>query len=191
MTWLCRHLLEERAAKQICLQPVQANPNLDQVLHCYVFEKIDHIGDSITLSSRFFIYFCLETSEMDLSSPLNYGTPSSRIGSTPRTPGTTGTPRRARTDVISEKRLRTVNLDAVRSAHISLSAPPPPTHPFITWLYNYNFLACKTAHSPAHFPVFKYTQFVTQTARSSSSQLFIVFVLSDIRSYSNISHFGK
>ena len=184
MTWLCRHLLVERAAKQICLQPVQANPNLDQVLHCYVFEKIDHIGVSITLSSL----FCyLETSEMDLSSPLNYGTPSSRIGSTPRTPGTTGTPRRARTDVISEKRLRTVNLDAVRSAHISLSASPPPPHPFITWLYNYNFLACKTAHSPAHFPVFNYTQ----TARRSSSQLFIVFALIDIQSYSNISHFGK
>ena len=54
-----------------------------------------------------------DTSEIDLSSPLNYGTPSSRIGGpiTPRTPGVGGTPIRARPDVRSERKMRTVNLE--------------------------------------------------------------------------------
>ncbi len=51
------------------------------------------------------------TSEIDLSSPLNYGTPSSRLGGgTPRTPGAVGTPIRPRADVRSERKMRTVNL---------------------------------------------------------------------------------
>ena len=54
-------------------------------------------------------------SEIDLSSPLNYGTPSSHgglagIGSqgSVRTPGVRGTPVRIRSDIQSEKRLRQV-----------------------------------------------------------------------------------
>lgn len=61
-------------------------------------------------------------SEIDLSSPLNYGTPGS-VGSSIRTPrtGVRGTPIRIRSDIQSEKRLRTVNLsqpegDAVPSS---------------------------------------------------------------------------
>ena len=51
------------------------------------------------------------TSEIDLSSPLNYGTPSSRLGvGTPRTPGAVGTPIRPRPDVRSERKMRTVNV---------------------------------------------------------------------------------
>ena len=51
------------------------------------------------------------TSEIDLSSPLNYGTPSSRLGiGTPRTPGAAGTPIRPRSDVRSERKMRTVNV---------------------------------------------------------------------------------
>ena len=51
-------------------------------------------------------------SEIDLSSPLNYGTPSS-VGSSLRTPrtGARGTPIRIRSDIQSDKRLRTVNLN--------------------------------------------------------------------------------
>lgn len=51
-------------------------------------------------------------SEIDLSSPLNYGTPSS-LGSirTPRS-GIRGTPIRVRHDVRSDKRLRQVNVGA-------------------------------------------------------------------------------
>lgn len=50
---------------------------------------------------------------MDLSSPLNYGTPSSRLGGpvTPRTPMVGGTPIRTRPDVRSERKMRTVNLE--------------------------------------------------------------------------------
>lgn len=55
------------------------------------------------------------TSEIDLSSPLNYGTPSSRFAGTPRTPGAAGTPIRPRPDVRSERRMRTVNLDGAVS----------------------------------------------------------------------------
>ena len=49
------------------------------------------------------------TSEIDLSSPLNYGTPSSHR-TNPRTPGAAGTPIRPRPDVRSERKMRTVNL---------------------------------------------------------------------------------
>lgn len=51
-------------------------------------------------------------SEIDLSSPLNYGTPSS-LGSvrTPRS-GIRGTPIRMRPDVRSDKRIRQVNVGA-------------------------------------------------------------------------------
>ena len=46
-----------------------------------------------------------------MSSPLNYGTPSSRLGvGTPRTPGAVGTPIRPRPDVRSERKMRTVNV---------------------------------------------------------------------------------
>lgn len=52
----------------------------------------------------------LAMSEIDLSSPLNYGTPSS-LGSvrTPRS-GIRGTPIRMRPDVRTDKRIRQVNL---------------------------------------------------------------------------------
>ncbi|XP_013418456.1 DNA replication licensing factor mcm4-A-like isoform X2 [Lingula anatina] len=58
------------------------------------------------------------TSDIDLSSPLNYGTPSSR--GTPRTPGGGGTPIRPRSDIRSDRKLRTVpvgsdNLDASKA----------------------------------------------------------------------------
>ena len=39
-----------------------------------------------------------------MSSPLIYGTPSSRAGDTPRTPGAAGTPHRSRADIRSERR---------------------------------------------------------------------------------------
>jgi DNA replication licensing factor MCM4 len=53
-----------------------------------------------------------ETSEIDMSSPLNYGTPSSRLGGLgdiPRTPGVLGTPIRPRSDIGNEHRM-TVNV---------------------------------------------------------------------------------
>lgn len=57
----------------------------------------------------------INMSEIDLSSPLNYGTPSS-MGSirTPRS-GIRGTPVRARPDIRTDKRMRQVNIgtDAV------------------------------------------------------------------------------
>ena len=43
-------------------------------------------------------------SDVDMSSPLNYGTPSSRVGDTPRTPGAAGTPHRSRADIRGERR---------------------------------------------------------------------------------------
>ena len=47
------------------------------------------------------------TSEIDLSSPMNYGTPGSRG---PLTPGVGDTPIRHRPDIHSEKKLRTVTI---------------------------------------------------------------------------------
>ena len=50
--------------------------------------------------------------EMETSSPLNYGTPSSRgVADTPRTPGAIGTPHRVRADIRGERR-PTVNMTA-------------------------------------------------------------------------------
>ena len=61
------------------------------------------------------------TSEIDLSSPLNFGTPSSRGVGTPRTPGVQGTPIRMRSDVRSERKMRTVNVGASEGVSISQS----------------------------------------------------------------------
>ncbi|KAK3086222.1 hypothetical protein FSP39_015423 [Pinctada imbricata] len=49
------------------------------------------------------------TSEIDLSSPLNYGTPGSRTGG-PMTPGTGATPIRSRPDIRSDRKMRQVTI---------------------------------------------------------------------------------
>ena len=68
------------------------------------------------------------TSEIDLSSPLNYGTPSSRLDvGTPRTPGAVGTPIRPRPDVRSERKMRTVNVGGGGSDPVSLAGCQPKT----------------------------------------------------------------
>ena len=65
------------------------------------------------------IFNLAATSEIDLSSPLNYGTPSSRLGlGTPRTPGAGGTPIRPRPDVRSERKMRTVNVGSSETVSI-------------------------------------------------------------------------
>lgn len=54
---------------------------------------------------------CLTGNDIGLSSPLNYGTPSSRRAvDTPRTPGAMGTPMRPRADIQNERRGLTVNM---------------------------------------------------------------------------------
>lgn len=66
----------------------------------------------------------LATSEIDLSSPLIYGTPSSRISNTPRgTPNRT--PARHRSDIRSDRRIREVNL----GEQPSTDATEPPAVP--------------------------------------------------------------
>ena len=75
-----------------------------------VISCIVHRNTNIASVGHFFFHFTA-TSEIDLSSPLNYGTPSSRLGlGTPRTPGVGGTPIRPRPDVRSERKMRTVNI---------------------------------------------------------------------------------
>merc|ERR1719445_265182 len=63
-------------------------------------------------------------SESDLSSPLNYGTPSS-VGSSLRTPrtGTRGTPIRGRSDIQSDRRIRQVPVGG--SQGDAMAALPP------------------------------------------------------------------
>lgn len=78
------------------------------------------------------------TSEIDLSSPLNYGTPSSRLGlGTPRTPGVGGTPIRPRPDVRSERKMRTVNLgsesDGVTRLTSEISSDPNAGPQLVIW----------------------------------------------------------
>merc|ERR1719186_2287724 len=63
-------------------------------------------------------------SEIDLSSPLNYGTPSS-VGSSLRTPRTVsrGTPIRVRSDIQSDRRIRQVPVGGSQSD--AMAALPP------------------------------------------------------------------
>ncbi|XP_052817701.1 DNA replication licensing factor mcm4-like isoform X2 [Mya arenaria] len=56
------------------------------------------------------------TSEIDLSSPLNYGTPSSRG---PHTPGIGETPVRHRPDIHSERKMRTVNIGGSEPSEVT------------------------------------------------------------------------
>lgn len=65
----------------------------------------------------------MATSEIDQSSPLNYGTPSSRIGNTPRGTPTHGTPLRHRSDIRSNRKMRQVTLGE------STDATEPPAVP--------------------------------------------------------------
>lgn len=87
----------------------------------------------------------LALSEIDLSSPLNYGTPSS-LGSirTPRS-GIRGTPIRMRPDVRSDKRMRQVNvggetpLDTIPEASETDSTTPH----LVIWGTNVSVAECK------------------------------------------------
>lgn len=65
-------------------------------------------GSHMTHPSPYHHAAGLDISDIDLSSPLNYGTPSS-IGSI-RTPGIRGTPLRMRPDIRTDKRIRQVNI---------------------------------------------------------------------------------
>ncbi|XP_070574384.1 DNA replication licensing factor mcm4-A-like [Ptychodera flava] len=62
-------------------------------------------------------------SEIDLSSPLNYGTPSSRIGGTPGRHGGAGTPIRPRSDIRSDRKMRQVNVGSEPSGGVEPTEP--------------------------------------------------------------------
>lgn len=67
-----------------------------------------------------------ETSEIDLSSPLNYATPSSRAAGTPAG-SLAGTPIRHRSDIRSDRRLRQVNLGENQPPSDTTDQPTGPT----------------------------------------------------------------
>ncbi|KAF2900573.1 hypothetical protein ILUMI_05615 [Ignelater luminosus] len=83
-------------------------------------------------------------SEIDLSSPLNYGTPSS-MGSV-RTPGIRGTPIRMRPDVRTDKRIRQVNvggeppLETIPESQESTDSTAPQ---LVIWGTNVSVANCK------------------------------------------------
>lgn len=87
----------------------------------------------------------LAMSEIDLSSPLNYGTPSS-LGSikTPRS-GIRGTPIRMRPDIRSDKRLRQVNIggDAALEPIPESSETDSATPHLVIWGTNVSVSECK------------------------------------------------
>ena len=67
------------------------------------------------------LFLSKAVSELDLNSPLNYGTPSSLSSlRTPRSGGRGGTPMRQRPDVRSDRKVRQVNLGAneVRKSYL-------------------------------------------------------------------------
>ncbi|KAL1512769.1 hypothetical protein ABEB36_002301 [Hypothenemus hampei] len=86
----------------------------------------------------------LAMSEIDLSSPLNYGTPSS-LGSirTPRS-GIRGTPIRMRPDVRSDKRIRQVNAGDQQLEAIAEGMETEPAAPhLVIWGTNVSVADCK------------------------------------------------
>ncbi|KAI4468348.1 dna replication licensing factor mcm family member [Holotrichia oblita] len=89
-------------------------------------------------------FAALGMSEIDLSSPLNYGTPSS-LGSvrTPRS-GIRGTPIRLRPDVRSDKRIRQVNVgsDALEAIPESQESDGTAAH-LVIWGTNVSVAHCK------------------------------------------------
>lgn len=68
----------------------------------------------------------LETSEIDLSSPLNYATPGSRVAGTPHG-SISGTPVRHRSDIRSDRRMRQVNLTDNQPISDTTDQPTGPT----------------------------------------------------------------
>ncbi|KAK7115466.1 DNA replication licensing factor mcm4-A-like [Littorina saxatilis] len=74
------------------LQPLPSSPPMGQDGEAPLFSSPQGVAD------------------IDLSSPLNYGTPESRSVGTPRTPGTGATPIRPRPDVRSDRKIRQVAL---------------------------------------------------------------------------------
>ncbi|XP_066289998.1 DNA replication licensing factor mcm4-A-like [Branchiostoma lanceolatum] len=86
-------------------------------------EQRQNVHDTSLFSSPAASRAGAAASEIDLSSPLNYGTPSSRVGSTPRG-SVAGTPRtRVRADIRSERKMREVNLAS------EAQGPPDGTEP--------------------------------------------------------------
>lgn len=85
----------------------------------------------------------LAMSEIDLSSPLNYGTPSS-LGSirTPRS-GIRGTPIRIRPDVRSDRRMRQVNVDGLEAIPESSQETDSNTPNLVIWGTNVSVAECK------------------------------------------------
>jgi len=95
-----RRRVEEDVSSPLPFAPV--SPNTSQGQH-------ENIQDQSLLSRT----GLLNTSEVDLSSPMNYGTPGtpmSRLGSVRGTPQ--GTPIHLRSDIQSHRKLRTVNVGA-------------------------------------------------------------------------------
>ena len=76
----------------------------------------------------------LDISDIDLSSPLNYGTPSS-IGSI-RTPGIRGTPLRMRPDIRTDKRIRQVNIGPEPVSGKKIFLPRSVTQPISPFSWN-------------------------------------------------------
>ncbi|XP_061111044.1 DNA replication licensing factor MCM4 [Conger conger] len=81
-------------------------------------------------------------SEMDMSSPLMYGTPSSRMEGTPRS-GVRGTPARQRADLGSVQKARQVDLHSEPPAGGDVGGEQPAGQKLVIWGTDVNVGTCK------------------------------------------------
>ncbi|KAG9478930.1 DNA replication licensing factor MCM4 [Eleutherodactylus coqui] len=82
-------------------------------------------------------------SELDLSSPLTYGTPSSRVEGTPRS-GIRGTPARQRPDLGSARKLKQVDLQSDQPAVEELvTSEQPMEQKLVIWGTDVNVITCR------------------------------------------------
>ncbi|XP_078543447.1 DNA replication licensing factor MCM4 [Lissotriton helveticus] len=105
--------------------------------------SIPSVQDSLFSSPAPFRHSVQAASEMDLSSPLTYGTPSSRVDGTPRS-GVRGTPARQRPDLGSVRKARQVDLHSDQPAAEDLVTNEQSFgQKLVIWGTDVNVASCK------------------------------------------------
>ncbi|KAG2458239.1 MCM4B factor, partial [Polypterus senegalus] len=117
------------------LQPMPTSPAADA--------RSPNVQDTSLFSSPARSRYSAPLSELDLSSPLTYGTPSSRVEGTPRS-GVRGTPARQRPDLGSVRKARQVDLHSDQpTGEDAVSSEQPVGQKLVIWGTDVNVATCK------------------------------------------------
>ncbi|KAI1902000.1 hypothetical protein AGOR_G00040210 [Albula goreensis] len=116
------------------LQPMPTSPATDM--------RSPMAQDASLFSSPLRSRHSAPPSEIDMSSPLTYGTPSSRMEGTPRS-GVRGTPARQRADLGSVRKTRQVDLHSEPPSGGDVGSEQPAGQKLVIWGTDVNVGACK------------------------------------------------